>query len=336
MSERRVLAGDIGGTHARFATVNTGPGSVELQDQKTYAVAGTTSLGELIAHYLADHPGQVAIAAIGIAAPVVGGHANPINLPWAACEDDVRAVIGHARGYLLNDLLANAWGISELDSDQFVEIQPDTIGLGGNRAVCSAGTGLGIAGMVADGTRWQPFASEGGHIDYGPRGADEDALLLYLREAHPEWEHVSAERVVSGPGIVHIWEFLTGTGRAAASDDLVTAMVSGDPSAAISQAALARSDESAIITLDLFARAYGAQAGNLALVLLSTGGMYLGGGIAPRILPILQSGGFLEAFHAKGRYGGLLERMAVRIILDDLCALRGAARFALTRLDEQV
>lgn len=306
-----------------------------LEHEHVYDVPGSASLEALITQYLADYPGDVAVAAIGIAAPVVGGRANPINLPWAVSEDEVCSAIGHASGYLLNDLLANAWGISELGPNQFEELQPDQIGLGGNRAVCSAGTGLGIAGMVAIDDRWQPFASEGGHIDYGPRGAQEDALLLYLREHHPDWEHVSAERVVSGPGIVQIWEFVTQTGRAQAGVELTTAMATGNPGVAISQAAVAGSDASANLAMEIFVHAYGAQAGNLALVLLSTGGMYIGGGIAPQILPILRRGGFLEAFQAKGRYDGLLEKMAVRVILDELCALRGSARFALTRLAEQ-
>ena len=327
-----VLAGDIGGTHARFARVRPGDGRVELADVQVYDVPGSASLEALIRGYLDDHPGPVAAAAIGIAAPIVGGRANPINLPWAVDEAEVRRAIGSDHGHLLNDLLANAWGIAELDDDGVEEIQPDRIGLGGNRAVCSAGTGLGIAGMVALDGGWRPFASEGGHIDYGPRDADEDALLLWLRARHPEWGHVSAERVVSGPGIHAIWQFVTETGRATATPELVAAMATGDPSAAISAAALADSDLSAALTLELFCRAYGAQAGNLALVLLSTGGMYIGGGIAPRVLPIIKRGGFLDAFHAKGRYDGMLERMAVRVILDDACALRGAARFALDRL----
>jgi glucokinase len=332
MTPHAVLAGDIGGTHARFARVVPGDGPVALQQAQTYDVPGSASLEALIRQYLADHPGPVAAAAIGIAAPIVGGHARPINLPWAVDEAEVRVAIGCDRGYLLNDLLANAWGIGELGAAQVEELQPDRIGLGGNRAVCSAGTGLGIAGMVAIGDTWHPFSSEGGHIDYGPRDADEEALLLWLRQQHPEWGHVSAERIVSGPGIHAIWRFVTETGRATASPELLAGMAAGDPSAALSGAALADSDLSAVLTLELFARAYGAQAGNLALVLLATGGMYIGGGIAPRILPLLRRGGFLDAFHAKGRYNGLLEQIAVRVILDDQCALRGAARFALTTM----
>ncbi len=305
-----------------------------LENEETYDVAGSASLEALVAHYVSEFPAAFTVAALGIAAPIIGGRANPINLPWPVDEDEVRSAIGHDEGHLLNDLLANAWGISELGPAQFEELQPDRIGLGGNRAVCSAGTGLGIAGMVAVGDHWQPFASEGGHIDFGPRSAEEDDLLVYLRAAHPEWDHVSAERVVSGPGLHAIWHFVTSTGVAIAGRDLEAAIAQGNASAAISHAALDRSDASAIKTLDMFARMYGAQAGNLALVLLSTGGMYIGGGIAPRILPILRQGGFLDAFSAKGRYDGLLEQMAVRVILDDQCALRGAARFALTRLEE--
>jgi glucokinase len=327
------LAADVGGTNARFARVAPGDGPVELREQATYPVDHAGSLGELIGRYLDEHPGPVAAAAVGIAAPVVAGEARPVNLPWAARAAEVSLAIGGGPADLLNDLLANAWGIGELGDDAFHELQPDRIGQPGNRAVCSAGTGLGIAGIARrpDGG-WLPFASEGGHIDFGPRDADEDALLLFLRARHPEWEHVSAERVVSGPGIRNVWEFVVETGRAEAGGDLRAAIASGDAAAAIASAAAAAADASAVAAMGMFARAYGAQAGNLALSMLSTGGLYLGGGIAPRNLELLEHGGFLEAFRAKGRYDGLLERMQVRVILDDLCALRGAARWALTRL----
>ena len=329
-----VLAGDIGGTHARFARARPGPGPVELVDRAVYPVPGAESLAALVRRYLAEHPGPADAAAIGIAAPLVGGRAAPINLPWAVSEDELRDAIGHPAAHLLNDLLANAWGIGELAPDAVAELQPDRIGLVGNRAVCSAGTGLGIAGLVPAGPGWAPFASEGGHVDFGPRDEREDALLLWLRARHPEWGHVSAERVVSGLGLPLIHAFVVETGRAAAGDGLAAAMAAGDPGRALAEAALAGADPSAVEALDIFTRAYGAVAGNVALMLLSTGGLYLGGGIAPRILPLLEAGGFLDAFHAKGRYDGLLERMAVRVILDDDCALRGAARFALTRLTE--
>ena len=329
-----VIAGDIGGTHARFARAAPGPGPVVLVDRADYEVPGSASLGALVRRYLAEHPGPADAAAIGIAAPLVGGRAAPINLPWAVSEDELRDAIGHPDAHLLNDLLANAWGIGELGPDALAELQPDRIGLGGNRAVCSAGTGLGIAGLVPAAGGWAPFASEGGHVDFGPRDEREDALLLWLRARHPEWGHVSAERVVSGLGLPLIHAFVVETGRAAAGPDLAAAMAAGDPGRALAEAALAGSDPSAAEALDVFTRAYGAVAGNVALMLLSTGGLYLGGGIAPRILPLLEDGGFLDAFHAKGRYDGLLERMAVRVILDDDCALRGAARFALTRLTE--
>lgn len=329
-----VLAGDIGGTHARFARALPGPGRVELVDRAAYPVPGSASLGALVRRYLDEHPGPADAAAIGIAAPLVGGRAAPINLPWAVSEDELRDAIGHPGAHLVNDLLANAWGIGELGPEALAELQPDRIGLGGNRAVCSAGTGLGIAGLVPSGTGWAPFASEGGHVDFGPRDEREDALLLWLRARHPEWGHVSAERVASGLGLRAIHDFVVDTGRAALGPALRAALADGDAGRALADAALAGTDASAIEALDLFTRAYGAVAGNVALMLLSTGGIYLGGGIAPRILPLLERGGFLDAFHAKGRYDGLLEQMAVRVILDDDCALRGAARYALTRLTE--
>lgn len=325
-----VLAGDIGGTNARFAQAAPGPGRVELRHHVTYPVPDSPSLGALVRRYLDEHPDPVAAVALGVAAPIVQGRAQPINLPWPIDEAEVREVAGVERVRLLNDLEANAWGIGELGADALHRLQPDDLGVAGPRLVVSAGTGLGVAAVVEVDGRTIVLPSEGGHCDFGPRDEAEDRLLLHLRDRHPEWEHVSAERVVSGRGIVAIWNHLRESGRARAGADLLAAASGDDPGPAITGAALEGSDPSAVLTLEMFTRAYGAVAGNLVLTFFATGGIYLGGGIAPRIIPFLEAGGFLDAFHAKGRYDHLLERIGVSVILDDLCALRGAARAALT------
>lgn len=328
------LAADIGGTHARLARATLADGRVALHDAEDYPVAGSASLAALVARYLDEHPGPVAQAVLGVAAPVVDGRAEPVNLPWSVSEDEVRATIGHDGAILVNDLLANAWGIDEVPADQLVELQPDRLATEGNRVICSAGTGFGVAGMVrvAPG-RWQPFAGEGGHVDYAPVDDETGALLAWVRARHPDWGHVSAERIVSGPGIPLIWTFLVETGRATPTPELRTAVATGDPAAAIAARALAGDDASAVRTMEILVDGYGTMVGNYALVLLATGGIFVGGGIAPRILPLLRDGRFLAALHRKGRYTTLLERIAVRVITDDRCALRGAARVALTRME---
>lgn len=336
MNPAVALAGDIGGTNARLALAARRDGRVELIDRVTYEVAGSASLASLVRRYLDAHPTTVGAIALGVAAPIVDGRAQPINLPWPVDEAEIRAASGVPRVRLLNDLEANAWGLAELGADDLHPLQPDTLGIGGPRLVVSAGTGLGVAAAIDVAGRTVVLPSEGGHCDFGPRDEAEDLLLLHLRERHPEWEHVSAERIVSGRGIVAIWEHLRESGRAQAGADLLTATAQAGQEAgpAITEAALAGSDPSAVLAIETFVRAYGAVAGNLALTFFATGGVYLGGGIAPHVIPFLERGGFLEAFHAKGRYDHLLERIGASVILDDLCALRGAARAALTLGDD--
>jgi glucokinase len=334
MTGALVLAGDVGGTNARFALAHDGPDGIVFDVQETYPVPGSDSLATLVQRFLTEHPAPVAHAALGVAAPIVDGRARPINLPWAVDERELGAVNGFTEARLLNDLEANAWGLGELTPDQLHVLQPDGLEGGGPKVVVSAGTGLGVAAVIRAGGRPVVLPSEGGHCDFGPRDTTEDALLLHLRARYPEWGHVSSERVVSGRGIVAIWEFIRESGRAEAGEDLLEATRGDDAGPAITAAALAESDPSAVLALETFVRAYGAAAGNLALILFATGGVYLGGGIAPRILPLLEAGSFLDAFHAKGRYDHLLERIGVSVILDDLCALRGAARRALALAED--
>jgi glucokinase len=236
--------------------------------------------------------------------------------------------LGLERAGLINDLEANAWGIALLEARDVAVLQGGAPDASGNAAIISAGTGLGEAGLYWDGKEHRPFATEGGHTDFAPRNRLESELLEYLLK---QFQRVSYERVVSGPGLLNIYRFLRDGGRAEEPPWLAEAMRQEDPPAVIAQAALDGKSELCVQALDLFVSLYGAEAGNLALKVLATGGVYLGGGIAPRIVQKLREPVFLDAFTFKGRMRALLQAMPVRVILNDRVALLGAARYATRR-----
>ena len=230
---------------------------------------------------------------------------------------------------LINDLEANAHGIFTLEDSDFAVLNAGVAGATGNIAVISAGTGLGEAGMYWDGAQHHPFAGEGGHCDYAPHADLEVDLLRYLQGKFGA--HVSWERVVSGPGLANIYAFLRDSGRGTEPDWLAAAIRTGDGPAVISRAALEGKSELCVKALDVFVTAYGDEASNLALKLMASGGVYLGGGIAPQIVDKLKGPAFMEAFTAKGRLGPLLATIPVRVIMNDDTALLGAARCAALR-----
>jgi glucokinase len=308
------IAGDIGGTHTRLALFD--PGAADPAALEVYLSRRHDGLEPMIRAFLAAHPAQVERACFGVAGPVQNGYVRATNLAWPVDAGSVSQVLGIRQVGLVNDLYANAYGIADLGPDDIATLREGEPSMGGNAAVISAGTGLGEAGLFWDGHRYHVFASEGGHTDFGPRDDDELALRAYLARNHA---HVSYERVCSGMGLVAIHDFLSGregvgVGRTDAS--------------AITKAALDGSDPVSARALDMMVRIYGAEAGNLALKLLATGGIYVGGGIAPRVLPKLREGSFLEALDDKGRFSGLLSRIPVHVILNDRTALLGAARLA--------
>jgi glucokinase len=229
------------------------------------------------------------------------------------------------KAMLINDLEANAWGIAALDSKDVVALNKVKSTAVGNQAIISAGTGLGEAGMYWDGAKHHIFASEGGHSDFAPRNELELELFRYLSG---RYGHVSYERIVSGPGLVNVFHFLRDTGRGTEPQWLTHEMSRTDPAAAISRAALNGSCPLCEQALDLFVSVYAAEAGNLALKLMATGGVYLGGGIAPKMLPKLSGPLFMRAFLGKGRMQPLLESVPVMVITNDKAALMGAARCA--------
>lgn len=315
------LAGDIGGTKTRLAIVTVNGNQVSIEREVSYPSQDYAKFETLLGEFLAggDIPRA---AAFGVAGPVQGRVVQTTNLPWTINADALQRQFGFAQCSLLNDLEATACGLAALGEEDLLTLQAGAVDAIGNLAVIAAGTGLGEAGLFWDGSRHQPFASEGGHASFAPSNTLEFALLRHLQQSY---QHVSWERVVSGMGLRDLHEFLCQYRHTPAPDWLVEEMRAGDAGAAISRAALHGRDEICLETLTWFVRLYGAEAGNLALKIMSRGGLYLGGGIAPKILSLLQSGAFLEAFLDKGRMRPLLEAMPVKVILNDRAALYGPA-----------
>jgi glucokinase len=320
-----ILAGDIGGTNTRLAFFegtldHLKPVAIEVFPSREHG-----GLAEIARKFLAEHNQTARAAVFGIAGAVVDGRVEATNLPWVVDTKELASELGINPVILINDLLANAHGITLLDESDFVVANSGSPSPTGNRALISAGTGLGEAGLLAGPQGYEPFPSEGGHADFGPRNEQEIELLRYLMD---RFEHVSYERVLSGPGLHNIYQFLRDTGRGEEPSWLAEQIAHGDPSSAIATSALEGTSDICVQALDIFVSVYGAEAGNLALKVVATGGVFVGGGIAPKIIRKLSSSTFLKAFTAKGRMGHLLQDIPVRVITNDKTALLGAGRVA--------
>ncbi len=320
-----ILAGDVGGTNTRLAVFDDKGGRLTPTADATFPSREHPSLEAVLRKFTAAHPLPIDRACFGVAGPVRHGRSDATNLPWVVDAGLVARELGLQAVGLINDLEANAWGIGVLERDDLAVLNAGAPDAEGNQAIISAGTGLGEAGLTWDGKQHRPFATEGGHSDFAPRNHLEMELLDYLLK---QFQRVSYERVVSGPGLLNIYRFLRDTGRGEEPAWLAEKLRDQDPGAVVSQAALDGKSDLCVQALDLFVSLYGAEAGNLALKLLATGGVYLGGGIAPKIIRKLQDPIFLNAFTAKGRLKPLLQAMPVRVILNDKTALLGAARCA--------
>jgi glucokinase len=325
-----ILAGDIGGTNTRLAFLEGTPDRLQPVRIEIYSSTQFSGLAEIVRKFLGAHQHPVDAVCFGLPGAVVRGRVEATNLPWVVDARHMADDLGMSSITLINDLYANAHGIPLLEESDFVVLNPGIPNPAGNRALISAGTGLGEAGLYADGKGgYHPFPSEGGHTDFGPRNELEMDLLRYLMG---RFDHVSYERVLSGPGLYNIYQFLRETGRAEAPGWLADQIAQGDPSAAISKSALEGTSAICVHALDLFVSLYGAEAGNLTLKLLATGGTYVGGGIAPKIVRKLSSTAFMKSFTAKGRSGSLLKDVPVRVITNDKTALLGAGRVAALKL----
>ena len=320
-----ILAGDIGGTSTRLGFYNIKAKRPNLLVQETFASRAPGGLDGMIAKFKEANQLTVEFACFGIAGPVKNERVETPNLPWIVDARQLSLSLSLPIVWLINDLEANAYGAAALKKKDFEVLNAGQPDLTGNAAIISAGTGLGEAAFYFDGKRYRPFASEGGHVDFAPRN---DLEIELLRHLIGKFGRVSYERVLSGPGLRNIYEFLRDTGRGTELTALAVEMKQRDPSAVIAQAALEGKCALAAQALDLFVAIYGAEAGNLALKLKATRGVLIGGGIAPKILPKLKSPGFRQAFMDKGRMKALLEPIPVRVILNDKTALLGAALYA--------
>jgi glucokinase len=320
------LAGDIGGTKTNLAIYAFQNERLELLRAASFPSRNHGSLTEIVRLFLAAGAEKVRYGCFGVAGPVKGGVVQVTNLPWTVNAALLQADLGFQKVSLLNDLEANAYGIGTLQPHELLSLNPggnpDQVG---HRALISAGTGLGEAGLMWDGVAHRPFASEGGHASFAPNDAIGDELLVFLRK---ERGHVSWERVLSGMGMTNLYRFFRQRSGEPEPAWLAEELRTGDLPAVVTRAGLAGSDPVCVDALDCFTRNYGAEAGNLALKLLSLGGVYIGGGIAPKMLPKMQSALFLDAFYHKGRMSPLLQSMPVYVILNDKTALQGAAWYA--------
>ena len=322
-----ILAGEIGATRTRLAAFETEGNKLQRVTEKIYMSQEHPGLPQIIADFILTEGIPVHSACFGVAGPVRAGRSKISNLPWTIDSRELAKQLKLSSVGLLNDLEAYAYGIDALESKDFVTLSEGIEDAEGNRAVISARTGLGVAGLYWDGYRHHPFACEGGHADFCPRSDLEIELLRYLLK---KYGRVSCERILSGPGIKNIYDFLRDSGRAEEPDWLKNQMSQAhDPPALISQ--LAHHNKAAICeqTMSIFVSIYGAATGNCALHFLSTGGIFIGGSIAARNLARMKDPIFMQSFLDKGRMEPLLKDMPVKIILNDDSGIIGAARYTL-------
>ena len=302
-----ILAGDVGGTNTRLAFFELKDQQLKKVALEVYPSGEHDSLKEIVSKFTSEHDVEIESACFGVAGPIKDGTAKVSNLPWLVDSQKLASLLDLDQVQLINDLEANAHGIAALEPKDFVTLNEGTSNPTGNEALISAGTGLGEAGLYWDGSDHQPFASEGGHADFAPRNELEIEMLSYMLKS---CEHVSFERFLSGPGLVNIYEFLVQRDGAEQSDWLRDELASGDQGdqgPVISKAALENRDDVCVQSLDMFVSIYASEAANLALKVLATGGVFIGGGIAPKIIEKLKEPAFLESFFAKGRMSSLLE-----------------------------
>ncbi|HTE90072.1 MAG TPA: glucokinase [Terriglobales bacterium] len=322
-----ILAGEIGATRTRLAAFDTEGNKLQCVVEKTYLSQEHSGLAELITGFVKTEGIPVHSACFGVAGPVTAGRSKISNLPWTIDRRELASQLKLDSVGLINDLEAYAYGIDALDSKDFITLSEGAEDAEGNRAVISARTGLGVAGMYWDGFRHHPFACEGGHADFAPRNKLDMELLTYLQGKHGR---VSSERILSGPGIKNIYDFLRDTKKVEEPPDLREQMSqSPDPPALISKLAAEGKSPICDQTMSLFVTIYGAETGNCALHFMSTGGIFIGGSIAAKNINKMKDPAFMKSFLDKGRMTPLLKQMPVKIVLNDDSGIIGAARYTL-------
>jgi glucokinase len=329
MEENRpmILAGEIGATRTRLAAFDADGNKLQLVVEKTYLSQEHGGLPEMITTFTKTEGIPVQSACFGVAGPVTAGRSKISNLPWTIDSRELASQLKLSSVGLINDLEAYAYGIDALESKDFITLSEGAEDAEGNRAVISARTGLGVAGMYWDGFRHHPFACEGGHADFSPRNKLEMELLDYLQGKH---RRVSCERILSGPGIKNIYDFLRDTKKVDEPNELREQMTQApDPPALISKLAAEGKTPICDQTMSLFVSIYGAETGNCALYFMSTGGIFIGGSIAAKNVNKMKDPAFMKSFLDKGRMALLLQQMPVKIVLNDDSGIIGAARYTL-------
>lgn len=323
-----ILAGDIGGTKTILALFEYSQGTLTLHQLQEFQSQKATGIGEVIEDFWRQHARPALSAAcFGVAGAVINGQCRTTNLPWHLSTAELQQHLQLENVTLLNDLATTAFGMLHLPAQDFIDINTTKAQPAANRAVIAAGTGLGEALLLHDGEKFHAVPTEGGHSDFAPLDAQQDALLQWLRRHYPD--HVSYERIVSGAGIALLYDFLLDTGLAAASDQALNPSANVDRAALISQCALQQQHPTCVETLQLWLRIYAAEAGNLALKSLALGGVYIGGGIAPKILHAIDHKTFVDHFARKGRFETMLRDIPIRLSTNPQTALLGAAWIAL-------
>jgi glucokinase len=323
-----ILAGDVGGTKTNMAFFEIQNDRLVATVEAQYVSREYASFDQLAKRFLTEHPQQADYACFGVAGPCRHGVCKAMNLPWIVEARKLRVELNVPSVTVINDLEATAYSIPVLSPTDFAVIQPGATDADGNAAVIAAGTGLGEAGLFWDGRRHRPFACEGGHGDFAPRDSLEVGLFEFL---HDELGYVDWEQVLSGPGLHNLYRYLRTRPNAKPSQSVADEMLKNDPPAVISQAATEGRCPVCVEALHLFVSLYGAESGNFALKMMATGGLYVGGGIAPKILKAMTSGTFSEAFANSGRLRAVLEQIPVHVILTNNAALLGAAECARLR-----
>jgi len=319
-----ILAGDIGGTNSRLGLFSETPGRLHLEVEEVYPSREHSGLAEIVSAFLAAQGANVSQAVFGIAGPVLNGVVSTPNLPWVIDQTELSRQCRIEHVALINDLEAHASGVGDLGSNDFVVLNPG-VALPGNAALIAAGTGLGQACLYWDGMRFRPFACEGGHADFAPRNEVEVGLLVYLQK---KYGRVSYERILSGRGLKNIYDYLRDSGSEREPPDLLDELThAADPAAVITRHGMTETSGICARVLDIFVSVYGAEAGNLALKLMATAGVFVTGGIVAKILPRLSTPAFMLAFAAKGRLQSLLEKIPVRVVTNGRVGLIGAARY---------
>src|SRR5258705_845089 len=330
-----ILAGDVGGTKVHLELYNFADGRLQAVRDQKFAAHEFASLDDVVNKFLAicnEKKDNIVAACFGCPGPVRDGRLKLTNLPWMLDERELVKSLGIRHIFLINDLEANGYGIPELAAESMFKLHNGNPDASGHAGLIAAGTGLGEALLIWEGNRHRPIASEGGHCDFAARTSREVALLEYLHNTLNG--RVSWERVVSGLGIKNIYTFLRDVEKINEPGWLHDRMLAEDPNAVIGQCAEDGSSSLCFETMKVFCGAYGAEAGNIALKVMATGGIYLGGGVAPKILKKLKNGMFLQAFLDKGRASPLLQCVPLLVCLDDTCALLGAAAYAEARASE--